>query len=304
MASIATSPVLKKDLQLLVDLGLEWLSIQYLKFGSVLQSTTDSRWRALHGMLQFYSTALGIVPTPLPILGEGYNSTGSFIYYRDRMRRVQNRHYVVSVDGTDKPLFWPLALHELAHVWLGERDEVDRICENSVEPGGLTSEEQTRRVEEALCDVLATRLIGPAYPYAFIEKLWARLEGTPGEGYPSNRFRIECMARALERQGFGNEATNLTSIGNEKFEDSWEDERIVWSIDRIEGSSPAVLGVTESQVRRDNAAAPLNPSILMNESWGRVDGSGLANFGSIIDALSLEVLTGLERWSVSSNPGT
>lgn len=302
MVSTATSPVLRGNLQLLVDLGVEWLSIQYLKFGSVLQSVTDTRWRALYAMLHFYSQAIGITPTPLPILGEGYNSTGSFIYYRDRMRRVQNRHYVISVDGTDKPLFWPLALHELAHVWLGERDEVDRICESNLEPGILTSEEQTRRVEEALCDVLATRMMGPAYSYAFIEKLWAKMEAAPGEGYPSNSFRIECVARALDRQGFGSESADLRAIAGAKFEDAWEDELIAWSIDGIAGSASVISAVTQNQLDSDGGATS-SPSVLLNDAWSRIDRSSAVSFGNVVDTSTSDILNGLERRSVSSNAG-
>lgn len=80
---------------------------------------------------------------------------------------MEREYYVIAVDYSDPPLLWPLVFHEIGHCLLSVRDDVDRICEQSISwvRSDISLETIHRRLEEALCDVIATYLIGPAYPY-------------------------------------------------------------------------------------------------------------------------------------------
>jgi hypothetical protein len=299
MATSARSLTLRANLRLQVDIGIEWISLQRLRFGSVLQSRNDPQWLPLRLLLGNYSRILGIAPAPLPILGEGYYSTGSFVYYRSRTQSVDSRHYIVSVDRTDKPIFWPLVLHELAHIWLGERDEVDQICGSVTEPDSLSNEERAERVEEALCDVIATRLVGPAYSYSFLHKLWARFDVSTARGYPSNGFRIECMANSLSTQGFSDVASELREMADLKFEERWEREEISWSTASLLSAASEIRGVTPSQTESGQSPSSASPTTLMNDAWAQAELLSIKDWGTGLDRISQGIIQDLERRPVS-----
>jgi len=162
-----TSEVVRTASLWLCDTALHWLSIQYGIFKIAESGTHDGRWAALNSFVANYASELKLQAMPLPLLGDSYFSTGSFQYYRHLALRLEREYYVVSVDASDPPVFWPLLLHEISHCWLGSRNYVEVVC-------GAHPDEVSRmdrrviesRIEEALCDILATRIIGPAYPFS------------------------------------------------------------------------------------------------------------------------------------------
>jgi len=220
--------------------------MQYGIFKIAQASTFDGRWRALNRFASYYADILDIAVTPVPLFGHTYFSTGSFSYYKTLGLRLEKEYYVLSVDKSDPPLFWPLALHELSHCWLGRRDDVDRICSRHIDEISRI-EDMTRinrsiiekRIEEALCDVIATYTIGPSYPYSYLNKLWAQFPAGILPEYPSHRFRIECMATVLDEMELFEQARNLRCIGDTKFSEPWQNEEIHWAIDDI------VSGISE-----------------------------------------------------------
>jgi len=90
-----------------------------------------------------------------------------------------------------------------------------------------------KRIEEALCDAIATYMIGPSYPYSYLNRLWARFPAGIVPEYPSHRFRIECMATVLDEMKLYEQARNIRYIGNAKFSEPWQNEEIHWAIDDI-----------------------------------------------------------------------
>jgi hypothetical protein len=224
----------RKNSLWLCDTALNWLLTLYGRFESVEKRSKDSKWIALNNFITNYLGEFKFLSTPMPLLGDSYYSTGSFQYYRKLSLRLTKEYYLVSVDSTDSPIFWPLVLHEMAHCWLGSSHVVNSIyAAHNNNMNGLDREVAENRIEEALCDSLATSLIGPAYPFSFINKLWAQFSREVSNWYPTNEFRIECMANILDELQLTEIANELRMIVNEKFSNSWNNEEIACVIDDL-----------------------------------------------------------------------
>lgn len=247
---------------------------------------------------------------PLPLLGDSYFSTGSFQYYRRLALRLEREYYVVSVDTSDPPVFWPLLLHEISHCWLGSRNYIEVVC-------GAHPDEVSRmdrrviesRIEEALCDILATRIIGPAYPFSYFNKLWAQFPVEVTREYPSHSFRIECMARVLDELQFSQMAEETRSMGNERFADNWQNEYISWSIDDLIGvtrelpelvSTELYLMVEESSKTLEGSPPKDLPTLFLS-CWMLIDNAELSQIPSTLDRTSNIILRALKGRAGSSD---
>ena len=231
------------------------------------------------------------------------------MYYRGLSLRLEREYYVIAVDYSDPPLLWPLVFHEIGHCWLSVRDDVDRICEQSIDKirSDISLKTVHRRLEEALCDVIATYLIGPAYPYAFLAKLWALFRGAPHPDYPSNSFRLECMARTLDSLGLSDLGNELGKIRDEKFNEAWEDEDITPLVDDIltvtsdlpKLVSSNILNQTKNIIKDSKTSGDL-PAIFLSP-WLFIDEVEHDKINTQLRRVSNSLYTLLERWSKSSN---
>jgi hypothetical protein len=261
-----------------------------------LESASDSRWKALKSFIDIYSTETGLQVHPLPFFGDTYYASGTFSYYKGLALRLEKEYYVLSVDGTDPPVFWPLALHEISHCWLGNRDDVDQICSRHMpDLREIDSTTAAARVEEALCDALATRLIGPAYSIAFVHRLWTNFRRDVEFGYPSYEYRLECMARVLIDLGYREASSEIGELVDTRFERDWRDDDVSWSIEGI-------LSITRTMPLSrtvDSLSASDDPASLFHNAWTEIENADVEQASRTINRASDEVLTSLERRSVS-----
>jgi len=154
-AQMSKSESLRQSYFYQVDTGLRLLLFQYGIFKLVIGSSSDKRATALQNLVCYYSHLLGLKVVPLSFFGDSYYSSGSFPYYKHFSLRLKKEYYVLSVDHTDPPVFWPLALHELAHCWLSSRNDVDRVChDHPSDLKGIDKDLVESRLEEAFCDVI------------------------------------------------------------------------------------------------------------------------------------------------------
>jgi hypothetical protein len=296
------SEIVKANNLWLCDTALQWLLLQYGRFRIVEREVQNVRWMALNNLVGSYVSKLKLPSIPLPLLGDSYFATGSFQYYRKLALRLGKEYYLVSVDGSDAPVFWPLLLHELSHCWLSSRDFVDLICgAHSSEITGLNLEIVESKVEEALCDALATRLVGPAYPFAYFNKLWAQFPYELGSGYPSHEFRIECMSRVLEEQNLQESAEEMRNMTHDRFVRSWENEDIAWCINDLVETTRELPDLVSSDIY-ENARKSLGtvesatiedmPTLFLF-CWMLLDGAAADEIRSVMDKTSKVILTTL-----------
>jgi len=190
-----TDPILRKQYYLFSWLSIWLLSDQLEKFTLVEASTSDPMWSHLNIVIDDLVHRLGLSSKPLPFFGSSFYCTGSFAY-TERGIPV-SPFYQVSTESHESILFWPLLAHEIAHLKLHETDDV-RNLQRELSKQNLRSEKYRERLDEALCDIIATLLYGPAYIAAFGTKFWQILDEYHDESYPSNQFRLFIMFKIME----------------------------------------------------------------------------------------------------------
>ncbi len=282
--------------------------LHYGRFRLALASASEENWRELSSFVSHYSHEFNLSTVPVVFFGAQYYSSGAFTYYKGLSLRLQKDYFVISVDRSDPPIFWPLVLHELSHCSLGSRDDVDRICgRHAGELRRITWEVAQRRLEESLCDALATRLIGPAYPHSYLNKLWARLSIPVELVYPSHEFRIECIASVLDGMKLFEEAGEIRELRDERFSKSWTDEEISFSLDDItDVASKIHTRVTSDVTRRaraflkgPNKSIDL-PSLLL-ACWMTMNESSAEEMDLMTDSASQTVLKHLGQSEPSNS---
>src|SRR5207245_4712471 len=114
---------------------------------------------ALRRWVHWLSEVLQLSQEPISMLGETYFTT---TLYHSSFRDSIPRYYLTSVDGFDDPLFWPLTAHEMAHCKFDETGHVLRAFEEARQKRldeKIGAEPCERRLEQAMGDIVATRLI-------------------------------------------------------------------------------------------------------------------------------------------------
>jgi hypothetical protein len=287
----------------LCDIAFKWLLIQHGRFKIARRQLNDERWVALNKFVATYASELKLESIPLPLLGDSYFSTGSFQYYRKLAMRLEKEFYLISVDASDPPLFWPLMIHELSHCWLGSSDVIASIQETHSNEINLTNQEMAEsRLEEALCDALATRLIGPAYPLSYINKLWAQFPREVSPWYPTNEFRLECMAIMLSELRLHNLANDIRDIANGKFAGKWDDEEIACSINDLinvaremsKGLSPEVYAIATKSEKILESPTTLDMPTLFFSCWNALNLAQPNQISSTLDKTSVSIINALK----------
>jgi hypothetical protein len=203
-----TDPVLKKQYFLFSWLSVWLLSDQAEKFTLVQASTSNALWDDLNMVIDDLVNRLGLSSKPLPFFGSSFYCTGSFAY-TERGIPV-SPFYQVSTESYESILFWPLLAHEIAHLKLNETEEVNSL-RRELTRRNLRDEKYRERLDESLCDIIATRLYGPSYITSFGTKFWQVLDSYHDESYPSNQFRLFTMFKVTEEMNLG---PLLSSIRN------------------------------------------------------------------------------------------
>lgn len=191
-----TDPVLKKHYFLLSWLSVWLLSDQAEKFALVEASTVNPLWNHLNVVIDDLVDRLGLSSNPLPFFGSSFYCTGSFAY-TERGIPV-SPFYQVSTESYESILFWPLLAHEIAHLKLNETEEVSSL-RRELTRRNLRNEKYRERLDESICDVIATLLYGPSYIASFGTKFWHVLDAYHDESYPSNQFRLFTMFKVTEK---------------------------------------------------------------------------------------------------------
>jgi hypothetical protein len=197
-----TDPILKEQYYLFSWLAVYLLNDQVEKFALVGVSERDSSWNHLNLVIDDLVNRLRLSSRPLPFLGASFYCTGSFVYAQQGIPVPVSPFYQVSAESHDSTLFWPLLAHEIAHLKLSESSEMAEI-RRELTRQNLRDEKYSERLDEALCDVIATLLYGPAYAASFGTKFWQLPDERTDDGYPSNQYRLFVMMKVLEEKHTG-----------------------------------------------------------------------------------------------------
>lgn len=305
---IARSTQLKHDLLILTEIRMRLLLYHSGLYRLARDCTSDSRWPPLYGLMSRGASEMGVSPVPIPILSESYESTGLFAHYDEDFRRGKD-YYFVKVDASDPPIFWPLVFHELAHCRLSKTDYPDTIYENhQADIANLDPRNASYRIEEALCDVISTRLAGPAFCYSYLHKFWTLSSLGEDEVHPSHPFRLECMSRTLKDLKLFETAALLEEVLDNRFTDPWRNEPIASAIGEIMDVGkelfPRDLSLMSQSANASSAAEIRNVktdvATLFLAAW-RVLTDGTQSFAESYDDVNTTLLTCLEGWTKPSD---
>src|SRR2546427_11904181 len=117
--------------------------------------------------------------------------------------------------------------HELAHCKFNETSHVKTMLREARKRGvdrKLGAEACQRRLEQVLCDILATRLLGPGFAVSFAHKLEPVLSFPLPIDEPSFQMRLECIASTLDDAELTDTAKTIRSIGQDQFETDWNED--------------------------------------------------------------------------------
>lgn len=262
-------------------------------------------WRALRNLVKHFSEQLRLKTLPMPLLGDEYFCTGSFTYFKDLQIRLKKEFYFVSVDFLDSPIFWPLIAHEIAHCSLNETEYLRKVLVSSeaVEVKRRTIIPVEQRVEEVLCDIVATRLLGPAYVWAYITRLWLIFPLGVHEKYPSHPFRLECMCEVLDRMELDDVSADFRKLRDQRFAISWQEEEISplrYVLIEVSENFPCAInrdiyvqGLSATEYLFDSP--PRDPVVLFLSCWNKVREEGIAKIGELLPKFASVILQALER---------
>jgi len=276
-----------------VSPALHYLRIQRQWMLAVQQSLSHPNSLVATKLVQGYCR---VFPFEYPIyvsLREGYMSTGSFVYYKRVGLKPRKEYFAVSLDVTDPLILWPLVVHELAHCWLSHTDHVDRISSSLLETFNGSYSEPEDRVEEAVCDAVATRLTGAQYPLAFAMKLWLDLPSKETGYHPFNSFRLELMAQTLDDMHLFEEAGQVRDIAATSSSSGWNDEPISPSLQ-------ALIHVAKGLPPYASLAHRLPCNEAINRSWANLY-NGKEPSLSRIKVTSNDLKNALEGWTMPTD---
>lgn len=286
-ADATSSKQLRKQILAFVDSSARYLIIQIQYMRNVMIGTPSPDMNPVGRLVEFYGETMGLEAPVYAYLGESYYSTGAFIYYKKYGQRLGTEYFIVSADLADPAVFWVLSAHEIAHCWLSRKDLVDQICNDNPLITDKTNADQVEsHVEEALCDVIATRFAGPAYPRAFASKLWVHLTEEYANRHPLYSFRLECMAQALDDSRFYDEAGSIREMMDEYKMRPWKDEVISWSLDRLLDLTTKMPPVTSAKTGRS--------CYDFNQYWDMICEASPASDPAIMKRASDSLLSQLE----------
>jgi hypothetical protein len=291
----------------LIEIRIRLLLYHLDLFNLAWDDRVATQWAAVHGLLAEGARDMGLSPAPIPILGDAYESTGLFRYYDEDFRNTRD-YFFVKMDISDPPIYWPLVFHELSHCWLSRSNHPDLIySRHQGNLSGIDSEVASNRIEEALCDVISTRVVGPAFCISYLHKFWTLGLLREDAGHPTHAFRFECMSRSLDDLGLFEQAAELRDTVEARLE-PWREEPIAATLEDIVSTGRNLFNRNHSTVyqrsRRGievtSVAATRDISGLFLSSWLALDVNDGIDSRSRFEKVNSTISGTLKGWAEPS----
>ena len=293
--------------------GLRLYSVHHFLIQSAERDINNPKWISLQNFVFHLSDQIELTKRPVSILGDDYFATGSPMY-REYGIQIEKPFYIVVADRFDYPLFWTLSAHELAHCRLSETEHLRKLYKIANEMNlfrRLRMDYCQKRIEQAMCDIIATRLLGPAFVYAYFLRLYPDFLENNAEEEPSHQFRIECMTETLECAELHQIANWIREKRDEKFRKSWEDEEISSLKEvllKLSDGFPLSIDKRRYEHYSSIVSVPKpdyyllkDPISLSMACWFKVAETGIGKTLNSFEKLSSVFITELKRASSSAN---
>ncbi len=291
----------------LARFSLDWLTFQQQLISTAVQCSKSNKWISLQGLIEYCSKMMEISDPTLGVFSTIYGATGAFDYYNRIDSSSDIDYFIILVHEFDPPIFWSLAIHEIAHCWLSSKDVVMKISKQI--HSGLDIKYQEGRIEEAICDAIATSFIGPPYPFAYIECLWPVFNQFADE-HPHHSFRVHLMTEVLRENGFNKTANDIEEIARNILVYDWADEEIVDSIDLIKEAAcqTSFKFTLDSMTEIDydivefTSQPPNDVRCLFNVGWKLINNAPDNRYFNVFESVSNIIQMSLEGKSTAFKP--
>lgn len=290
---------------------LRLYSIHHFLIQSAEREATSVKRISFQNFVSSLSDHIKLTKRPISVLGDDYFASGSPTY-REYGIQIEKPFYMVVSDGLDYPLFWTLIAHELAHCRLSETEHLKKLYKIANEMNlfrRLRMDHCEKRIEQAMCDIIATRLLGPAFVYAYFLRLYPDFLENHAEEEPSHQFRIECMAETLECADLHEIANWIRERRDEKFGKSWEHEEIASlkeSLVKVSDGFPLLINREKYEYFGGLVGVPkLDPRLLKDPislsvgCWFKLTETKVERAINSLEKLSRVFVKGL-KWASSS----
>lgn len=238
------------------------------------QSVSDERWKSATNMVLECSEFMGVSPIPAVVLsGSGYFNTQGPPDIRTDIGKNIPKYNVVSVEQLHSPILWPNVIHELCHFLVLESEAPDKIY-TSIGDYQLEIESTQDKIEEAICDCVATLIMGPSYPFSYLAQYFQILSNTAHIRHPSDSLRLKLMSDILFKVKMPQESKEIEEILINKLGKAWQQDELFPAFDRIIKESTRLIripeyrnfrrGLTLDDFKKDT---PSDVYSLFNEGW-------------------------------------
>ena len=274
------------------------------------QSVNDERWKSATNMVLECSKFIGVCPTPSVILsGNSYFSSQGPPDIRTGKENSIPKYNVVSVDQLHSPILWPNLIHELCHfiIWDGKMPEEIFY---SIDNDELEIVSTQNKIGEAICDCVATLIIGPSYPFSYLAQYFQTLSNTASMSHPSDSLRLKLMSDILVNSKMPQESKEIEEILINKLGKAWQQDELFPAFDRIIKESTRLIripkyrnfrrGLTLDDFKKDT---PSDVYSLFNEGWNIIRSSPQQDKRTYREVSDL-ILKRLKRGSISMYPST
>ena len=274
------------------------------------QSVSDERWKSATKMVLECSQFMGVSPIPAVVLsGSGYFNTQGPPDIRTDVGKNIPKYNVVSVEQLHSPILWPNVVHELCHFLVLESEAPDKIY-TSIGDYQLEIESTQNKIEEAICDCVATLIMGPSYPFSYLAQYFQILSNTAHIGHPSDSLRLKLMSDILFKSKMPQESKEIEEILINKLGKAWQQDELFPAFDRIIKDSTRLIripkyrnfrrGLTLDDFKKDT---PSDVYSLFNEGWNIIRSSPQQDKRTYREVSDL-ILKRLKRGSISMYPST
>ncbi len=304
-AELSRTPEIRSLFISEADLLLSSFAHQNQLVNSAWKNLDAKGWPAFSKMIGWLSGTLGLDRVPIPLLGEGYFTSSLDL---EQFQAEAPHFYLVSADAFDESFYWPLMAHELAHCKFNETSHVKTVLREVRKKGldrKLGAQVCQRRLEQVLCDIVATRLLGPGFAFSFAQRLEPVFSYPLPVDEPSFQLRLECIASTLDDAELTDSARTIRSTVQAQFETDWNDDPLAslkpTLIRRCE-DLPLLISKEKYETSIKASSSLLSqllssdPVMLFQTAWLSIMNHDFPNLGFLTE-LSESIMTSLERLS-------
>lgn len=241
-------------------------------------SIDNKKWKSLANFSNRCSEYMGLKKNPSVVLYGSSNFSASGPPNATGISRIDEDSYsLVVIDHSLDALLWPSVVHEISHLLPLIDDNVDNLYYKSGLSKSVEIDEGVSKLVEAVCDSLATTIIGPAYPLSFYSQYYQTFGQNRSKTHPTDEFRMKLMIETLRKNNLEDYAKNVDELLSDRSGESWNDDILTNYIDNIISQTLKMVPKKPNATFRENISfedfqhdPPGSIYSLFNEGWSLV----------------------------------